>query len=199
MTASEQYTPARIADRMEIQDALLRWCRGIDRLDLDEIRGVFHPDACDNHGVAVFDVDGLLAWIQDRHKTISMSMHRVSNILIEFAGQDLAIVESYCDVYQCYPPGGQAALAQLTGERDGKSEAGKVFVGAGRYIDRFERRNGRWKIAQRTVTFEGTQVFDMPSETPSGGSNAVRGRRDREDILFKERRALGIGRQDRAT
>jgi len=197
MAADDQYTPERIADRMEIQDTLLRWCRGIDRLDLDEIRGVFHPDASDNLGVAVFDVDGLLAWIKDRHKAVSVSMHRVSNILIEFAGRDLALVESYCNVYQCYPPGGQGALTQLTGGREGHSDVGQVFVGAGRYIDRFERRKERWKIARRTVSFEGTQVFDMPA-APSVKSNAVRGRRDREDIVFKERRALGIGEQDQA-
>lgn len=177
---------------MEIEDALLRWCRGIDRLDMQQIRNVFHPDATDNHGVAVFDVDGLITWISDRHKTVSLSMHRINNILIEFAGQDLALVESYVDAYQCYPPGGDAALAQLTGRHEGSSGVGKVLMAPGRYIDRFERRNGRWKIAKRTVIFESALVFDMPPEVPRNAPNWVPGRRDHGDFIFRERASLGI-------
>jgi len=188
---NDPFTTERIADRIEIQDALLRWCRAVDRLDLDGIRGVFHEDATDNHG-QLFDVDGLVAWVRERHKTISVSMHRISNILIEFAGPDLALVESYANVYQCYPPGGQAALAQLTGEGEGNLDVGKVLLAPGRYVDRFERRKERWKIAARTVIFESSLVLDMPSEAPVGGPNWVRGRRDGDDFLFTERRSLGI-------
>ena len=192
MSTNDQFSAARIADRLEIQDALLRWCRGIDRLDYDEIRGVFHPDARDNHGVAVFDVDGLIAWIKERHKTVAVSMHRLGNILIEFAGPDLALVESYADACQCYPPEGSAALAQLTGEQNWRPDVGKVFLGPGRYIDRFERRDRRWKIARRTVIMETSLIFDMPPAGAKGKPNWVEGRRDREDFLYQEKRALGL-------
>jgi len=188
---SDSFSPERVADRMVIEEVLLRWCRAIDRLDLDGIRGVFHEDAIDNHG-QLFDVEGLVAWVRDRHRTISVSMHRVSNILIEFAGPDLALVESYADVFQCYPPGAQGALAQLTGDREASPDVGKVLLAPGRYIDRFERRAGRWKIAARTVVFESSLVLDLP-KPPEGGPDWVRGRRDSDDALFAQRRSLGIG------
>ncbi|RYG91060.1 MAG: hypothetical protein EON58_18980, partial [Alphaproteobacteria bacterium] len=38
-------------DRVEIQNVLGRYCRGIDRLDRELLRTVYHPDANDDHGV----------------------------------------------------------------------------------------------------------------------------------------------------
>jgi hypothetical protein len=34
-----------LSARAEIHDALLRYCRGLDRVDMDLVRGAFHPDA----------------------------------------------------------------------------------------------------------------------------------------------------------
>lgn len=141
-----QFGPERIADRLEIEDTIARWCRAVDRLGLAGIRDVFHEDATDNHG-RLFDVEGLVAWVKERHKTISVSMHRLSNVIIEFADDDVALVESYVNVWQVYPPGAQAALAQLTGLQDEGAPGGKCLLAPGRYIDRVERRVGRWKIA----------------------------------------------------
>ena len=190
---SEKYTPERLADRAEIQDAILLWCRSIDRLDIEGIRRVFHPDAVDNHGVSVFDVDGLINWIETRHRKISVSLHRVSNIFIEFAGPDLALVESYADVVQCYPPGGQASLSQISGHREHREDVGHLLLAPGRYVDQFERRDGTWKIARRTVIFEAAQVFEMPQAMPKAGPKAVEGRRSDEDFIFEQSRLLGLG------
>jgi hypothetical protein len=80
------YSPERIADRMQIQDTMYRWCRSVDRLDFDAMRQVFHPEAVDHHGAFDGGVEGLIDWIGNRHRTIPFSMHAVSNMLIEFAG-----------------------------------------------------------------------------------------------------------------
>ena len=64
MKKEDQYSPARIADRMAIQDAMYRWCRAIDRLDFDGIREAFHSDGTDNHGIFSGGVDGLVEWIR---------------------------------------------------------------------------------------------------------------------------------------
>jgi len=61
MTAADDYSPERLADRAAITDVMYRWCRAVDRLDVEGIRGVFHPDAIDNHGPFIGIVDEVMA------------------------------------------------------------------------------------------------------------------------------------------
>src|SRR5262245_17777267 len=39
-----------LLDKQAIQEVLARYCRGVDRADLELLRSVYHPDAIDNHG-----------------------------------------------------------------------------------------------------------------------------------------------------
>ena len=85
---------ARVEDRLELQALTYRWCRAVDRRDWELVRSCFHPDGHDDHGVFVGDVDGMIAWLKERHAEISQSMHHAGNMLIEFAGPDRAGVET---------------------------------------------------------------------------------------------------------
>ncbi|QPF90705.1 nuclear transport factor 2 family protein [Bradyrhizobium commune] len=191
MTArTDQFTLERTADRIEILDVLARYSRAIDRLDYNLIREVYHEDAVDNHGKDL-TVEEFVFWVRERHKTISVSWHSFGNVLIDFAGPDLALVESYAQVVQCYPPEAKDALSQLVGDVEGNTTSGKVLLISGRSVDRFERRNNRWKIQRRTIVYESSIVVDMQPE-PKGGPSWVRGRRDGDDFSFQELRALGI-------
>ena len=124
MSVMNQYSVERIADRMAIQDVMYKWCRAIDRLDFDGIRAVFHADAIDSHGAYVGGVEGLIEWIRERHKPIPFSSHQISNMLIEFATPDLALVETYVRTLQRYPAEAKASLAQLSGGQAGKPGVG---------------------------------------------------------------------------
>ena len=53
MSTADDYSPQRIADRLQITDCMYRWCRSVDRLDFKAMSGVFHPGATDNHGIFV--------------------------------------------------------------------------------------------------------------------------------------------------
>ncbi len=187
---STAYSPARLADRAEITDVMYRWCRAVDRRDWDAVRRVFHPDAIDNHGPFVGGVDELIAWLSDRHRTIPFSMHLVSNILIEFAEADSALVETYIFATLRYSAEGKAALAVFTGGMGGGG-ATDSFAWA-RYIDRFERRNGEWRIARRTVAFDSSLIADVPANAPAFDPNWAVGRRDTDDPIYKERAAMGL-------
>src|ERR1700744_1321328 len=153
MTAND-YSPEPLADRAQIQDVMYRWCRAVDRLDIEGIRGVFHPDAIDNHGPFVGGVDALIAWLTDRHRTIPFSMPMVSNMLIEFPGPDRARAETYISATLRYSAEGKAALAVFTGGAAGGHGSATDSFAWARYIDRFERRGGEWRIARRTVAFD---------------------------------------------
>jgi hypothetical protein len=190
--ARDDYSPGRIADRMQIQDCIYRWCRAVDRLDYEGMRASFHPDAVDRHGAFDGDIDGLVEWIRARHAAIPFSMHAVSNMLIEFAGPDRALVETYVRTTQRYPAEARAALDQLAGGRAGSGDGAMDLLTCSRYVDRFERRDGEWKIALRTLVADWKQFVEVPQGQPKPPASQEVGRRNDDDFIYRERRALGI-------
>jgi hypothetical protein len=188
MDTNDAYSPQRMADRMAIQDCMYRWCRSVDRLDFKAMRQVFHPDATDNHGIFNGNLDGLIDWISNRHQGIPFSMHAISNMLIEFAGPDIALVETYVRTTQRYPAEAKQALVQLSGGKMGaKGAAMDLFT-----CSRFERRAGEWRIARRTLVADWKQIVPVTADAPVPLPGWEVGRRDQEDFVFRERRALGL-------
>ena len=61
----------------------------------------------------------------------------------------------------------------------------------GRYVDRFTRRDGAWKIARRVVVFE---VYRAQAAPAGGGllKNWAIARRDGTDTLQQARKELGL-------
>jgi len=182
-----EFTPARLADRAYIIEILHRWARGVDRLDVDLMRAAFHPDATDNHGLYVGGVDGLIDFILTRHKEIPFSWHIISNVVIEFAALDVAIVESLCMTVQHHSEASEAAVNLFKAGTVGRPID---MIGFGRYADRFERRNSQWKISERTVVYDSQIVTKSPGMSPSPGFAA--GRRDRDDFIYKLRAQAGL-------
>jgi hypothetical protein len=192
MNHPDDYSPQRIADRMQITDCMYRWCRSVDRLDFKAMSGVFHPGATDNHGIFVGTAEELAKWITERHANIPFSMHAVSNILIEFAGSDLALVETYIRTTQRYPADAKAALGQLSGGALGPADSAMDLFTCSRYVDRFERRAGEWRIAQRTLVADWKQIVPVSSDPPKALPGWEVGHRNQDDFIFRERRALGL-------
>ncbi len=132
-----------IAVRLEIADVLYRYCRGVDRGDIALLKSVYHPDAHDNHGSFKgngYDFADYLVPSMDRPPHVGQ--HHITNMLIERHGEQ-ADVESY---FIAYHP-----------DIDADNRPVIVRVG-GRYLDRFERRHGAWKIARRDVVIDWTET-----------------------------------------
>lgn len=190
---TDQYTPARLADRAMIQDLVYGWCRAVDRLDYEEILRVFHPGAIDSHGPYIGPIEGLVDWIRERHKPITFSSHFIGNMLIEFSDDDTALVESYVRTIQHYPAHAKEQLAQLTGGTQGPEGRAMDMYTSSRYLDRVERRDGVWKIARRDLIQDWKYVveIDKPALVPHEGW--IIGRRDGGDAMQQARKELGIG------
>ncbi|WP_236792175.1 nuclear transport factor 2 family protein [Amycolatopsis sp. GM8] len=159
---------SRLADRMQIQDCLHRYARAVDRLDYDGIAACYFEDATDTHGSYVGPVAGLVDDIRRRHETIDAAQHFVTNVLIDFDGDDRAFVESYC-------------LAFLRQQGVDGSPSQSEAITRCRYVDRFERRDGRWAIADRVVVFDesvSVEVVDARRE------DWVAAQRDKSDPVF---------------
>ncbi|MBC2776635.1 nuclear transport factor 2 family protein [Parasphingopyxis marina] len=133
-----------ISDRLEIRQVLLRYCRGVDRGIASLIVGAYHEDAIDTHGAFTGSAEEFAALcIENFDKPNLSAQHHLTNSIIELNG-DRAAVETY---FLAWRP-------QL-GEKTGDPEL--VQIG-GRYLDRFEKRNGSWKISQRNVVFDWVQA-----------------------------------------
>ncbi|GJF04200.1 nuclear transport factor 2 family protein [Pseudonocardia sp. D17] len=161
-----------LVDRAEIHDVLMRYCRGVDRADVELIRSVYHLDSVDDHGYWTGPGPDFAEFIVGRLTANALrTTHAVANELIELDG-DTARVETYVFAY----------LWRATGD-GGSAEALDVF--AGRYVDLFARRDGQWRIASRTVVHDWSctpQVlppgFGLPLDTFAQGT------RDRSDHSY---------------
>jgi SnoaL-like domain len=172
-----------VEDRQAIHDVIVRYCRGVDRSDPDLILAAFHDDALDNHFGVVLpfrEAIGTLKAVRGGSPpSKTTSMHNICNMLIEVHG-DIARCESYVIVIVRIPQDGGAI----------------DWMHAGRYIDRFERRNGEWRIAHRTVVYD-LERFDEVLPAPDGLSqaryldSAVRGKRGLGDFSYEIFRPSG--------
>jgi SnoaL-like domain len=128
-----------LSARAEIHDVLLRYCRGLDRVDMSLVRGAFHPDAWVQFPASlhVGSVDGFVDFLTGEMPRFVRTMHNLGNSLIEFDGPNVAHVETYLN-----------ADHQGSELHHWKGEYVKLWA---RYLDRFEQRDGVWLIARRTL------------------------------------------------
>ena len=138
-----------LAAELEIRRVLARYCRAVDRGDVELLKSVYHPDATDDHGT--FQGSGwdfAEALVPAMDESSLSSQHHLTNVLIELDG-DRAAVESY--------------VLALHPVRDRASAREVHALAGGRYLDRFEKRNGEWKIADRRVVIDWTRA-SLPGE-----------------------------------
>ncbi len=91
-----------------------------------------------------------------------------------------------------YPPEGKAGLAAFTGGVSGGEGSATDAMSWARYIDRFERRGGEWRIARRTVAFDSSLMSDVPANAPAFDPRWAVSRREKEDPIYRERAAMGL-------
>ncbi|MGW4585887.1 nuclear transport factor 2 family protein [Amycolatopsis thermoflava] len=133
--------------RAEITDVLCRYAHAIDRGDRALARTCYHPDATDDHGRFSGTVDELFAFFELYGASLAGTWHFLGTPTIVVNG-DRAEAETYC-LYRKDP---------LEGE--------PLFQGL-RYHDVFSRREGRWRIARRTVILDWEHTSPEPPAAPS--------------------------------
>ena len=78
----------RLLDEREIADIVLRYCRGIDRMDRDLVLACYHPDAVDVHGSFEGDPQAFVEWVWRLLARYDSTMHFGGNLLVELAADD---------------------------------------------------------------------------------------------------------------
>jgi hypothetical protein len=169
----------KITASTEIENCLKRYARGVDRRDWDMVRGCFHFDATDHHGEFHGTVDEFITWVSKRHEFVPFSMHYLLNCLIEFQTSDVAFVETYFWAIQ---------------RRDATDQAPDTdFEVFGRYVDRFEKRFGVWRVAQRQVAYDSTR--QTASTHHLRKLVGVIGQRDKTDAIYQQEQSPELQRR----
>lgn len=155
-------------DRQEIHDCLIRYARGIDRHDKELMASAYHPDAFDKHGIAEGNASDFCDWAINMHTGIQTNhQHIINNHSIEIIG-DVAHGETY---YMFY----------------GDNREGPPMLAFGRYIDRFEKRDGKWAIALRVCITEKSGYFiqsNNSAEVEKKSKSTGPCTRDRSDLSY---------------
>jgi hypothetical protein len=118
-----------LEDRAAIQDCMQRYARGMDRRDRELLRSAYHDGAVDDHV-------GFIGWAFAYHSTQTRYQHYLLNHSVELNGN-----EAHAETYYLF----------VGTDRE---PANHMTVSGGRYVDRLERRDGRWAIVDRACVVE---------------------------------------------
>ena len=150
-----------LLDRQELVELCAAYSRAVDRLDEPALVDLFHPDAEIDSGVLRgeprYFAREFANWIRTRARVTS---HALCQQWFRIEG-DFARGESYL-----------IAVARLiesdTAERD--------VVTFGRYLDRFERRDGRWRFLERKFIVDHSIAHASAASASTGTDALTEGR-----------------------
>jgi len=122
-----------LAARRDITEAVHNYMRAQDRLLPDLHRSAFHEDGQVDCGVFKGSTYAFVDFAQQFLGDLKASQHLIGQIQIHFDGAEAADGEVYF----------------IAWHRIVEEGADKDLLVAGRYVDRYEKRDGIWRIARR--------------------------------------------------
>lgn len=150
MNANAEVLEAIVA-RDRIRDCIAWLARGEDRRDAALISACYWPDSTTDYGVFAGSFADYLAWVVPGSPAIPVTQHVLGQTVIELDGNS-ALAETHVTSYH------RVAM----GEQDRDTVIG------GRYLDRLEKRDGEWRIAERTMLYDWFQDFGASADWSQG-------------------------------
>jgi hypothetical protein len=119
-----------LIDRQRIWECLLRYTRGMDRLDRDLVLSAYHPGGKEDHGALIAPAEQFVDIVLEHHRAGEIvTQHIMNNHGCEIDG-DVAHAETYVTCYSV-------------------TLDNKASLSFGRFADRLEKRDGRSGITDR--------------------------------------------------
>ena len=166
-----------LLDQIELRQLVMRYCRGIDRRDFALVRSCYHDDAIDDHGgMFTGSADDYVVWVAEALKGMECTIHSIGNSIFAVDG-DTAEGEHYSyNFHRTRPPERQELVIH------------------GRYLDRYERRNGVWKFSYRRIVFDHGYMKPVDEDGFAvAGADAPHGCDTRDDPSFGFALLAGLG------
>ena len=161
------YTPSQLSDIESIRDSACRYSRGVDRLDVDEMKRAYWPDATDDHGAWKGNAHEFCEFCMGAHEGWRSTNHCIFNHTIELDDDGIHARGEIYNVTYLF-----------------RKDEDTLDTWHGRYLDLYEKRGDEWRILDRVCVTEGSDsrsLSPMPidSEKYRSGSfdRGVPGRR----------------------
>lgn len=172
------YSLDELSSLAEIRQLQARYCRGIDRADADLLRSVYWEDAVDDHGAFRGGREEYVEWV-------------IPVVRERFAALQHVLGQSHIELE------GAAARSETYFVQHSLRHDGMTYQCVGRYIDRLERREGEWRIAERLTVMEWFGPTMPADEEHAAAAGFVTGRLDRTDPSYgSPRQSLPIGARE---
>jgi ketosteroid isomerase-like protein len=180
MAQDESDEVRELLAREAIRAVIHRYCRAIDRCDAQLLTSCYHEDAVEDHGGFFLGTrdEWVSMVIANLHADYTATTHMATNIAIELEGE-----EAHAETY----------VLAAHESRDTGSGVELQWLG-GRYIDRFVRRDGQWRILRRTLVVDWTHGEPLvvafgegaPENSPTAGLVLRRGLRSHDDPAYAD-------------
>lgn len=167
-----------LLDKQDIYELSCRYMRALDRLDEKLLVSVFFEDAWCDYGFTEGSPTEFAHFAVTALSDHAANQHMIGNVLIDVEG-DEAFGEVYFNAYH-----------KVTGE----SGFEDVII-AGRYLDRYEKRDGTWKFAYRSELVDWSRTQPTQDSYFDLAPDGLRGGRQDDPVYDKERRRRRLAPQ----
>ena len=154
----------RLEDREAIRDVLNAYAHAIDRRRWDIMERLFHDGAQFQFSTVVGDWRGFVEQARAIIDPCIAPQHQLGPVQFGFESDSVRHTDTYMTAMHTVGAGYPATQVF--------PDKGKIYsaVVAGRYVDRFEKRGGEWRIARRTGLqdwrefreVDGVDLSDLP-------------------------------------
>lgn len=161
-------------DRDAIGEVIAAYAHAIDRHRWEMMEHLFHEDATFAFGPVQGDWRLFVEQARAIIEPCIATHHQLGQTLVSGEGPDLAHAETYMTAMHIIPPGYPSSAFPDRGEE-------YSAIVAGRYVDRFERRAGEWRIAHRTGIYDWREFRAIGEASLSSVPAVARGQHDDSD------------------
>jgi hypothetical protein len=138
----------RLLDKAELHDLAMCYARAVDRGDRKLLLSLYHEDAIDHHGADFCGSPPEFAdYVERSTSPFEATAHYILNSSYEIDGDHANGELYFIGYHRARPP-----------------ESTEIIV-SGRYLDRYERRSGVWKIAHRSIAWDWADTGPMKPES----------------------------------
>lgn len=153
-----------LLDRQALQQLVLRYARAVDRKDFDRLCGLYHPDAHHDHGgMFAGSPAEMVRWLRETMVDIE-TQHLIANSLFSIQGTQ-AQGEIYSVNFHYFP------------------KSGRNYIAGGRYLDRYEKRDGIWRFTSRRRVIDWSE--ERPASSAQTAATLIRGAPYPNDLSYE--------------
>lgn len=157
-----------LCDERDVRRIVLDYFRGIDRRDRALVASCYHEGASEVHGSFDGPAEEFVEWAWRLVPRYEWTAHYVAQQFVDLRG-DRAHVETY---------------GTAVHEGEPHSDPSRNLTIGFRFLDRFERRAGRWGIVRRVAVTDWCRLWD-PATRWEVADSLLTGRPGSDDPLYE--------------